>query len=597
LTAQITAADVQNVGSALVTVFNPAPGGGTSNSLTFTINAQPNPLPTVSNLLPSSAPAGSPAFTLTVNGTNFVAGSVVQWNGGARSTVFNNSGQLTAQITAADVQDTGSANVTVFNPAPGGGTSNSVTFTISVQPNPVPTVSNLSQTFATAGSAGFTLTVNGTNFVPSSVVQWNGLSRTTTFINSGQLNASIGAGDLANPGTASVNVFTPTPGGGSSNSVDFVIGTSTALPVITQLDPSTALAGGPQFPLRVIGANFTSSSTVRWNGQSRTTTFDNSGQLTAIIPASDIAHGGTASVTVTNPGVDGGTSNTATFSISGPNAVPSLVSLNPGSIAAGSPAFTLTVTGSDFVSGAIVQINGSNRPTTFVNATTLTAQILASDVAVSGSAAVRVLNPEPGGGFSNELILNIAPGNPVPSVSSLSPNTVLSGSGAFTLTVNGSNFVNGAVVQWNGSPRATTFGSSGGCSIAPAFLSPRTMMLTAPPLIRNTNSDPPAMTTPSAATQARSTTGFERSDEAIVVARSRHSSESNAPGSAPTPSSGTAAPSMDDLTTAMTTMGEARGLQDDAARSRGSIGSSRGCLVSQLDITLIIVRHFLRLLD
>src|SRR4029079_12778387 len=164
------------------------------------------------------------------------------------------------------------------------------------------------------------------------------------------------------------------------------------------LDPSTALAGGPQFPLRVIGANFTSSSTVRWNGESRTTTFDNSGQLTAIIPASDIAHGGTASVTVTNPGVDGGTSNTATFSISGPNAVPSLVSLNPGSIAAGSPAFTLTVTGSDFVSGAIVQINGSSRPTTFVNATTLTAQILASDVAVSGSAAVRVLNPEPGGG-------------------------------------------------------------------------------------------------------------------------------------------------------------------------------------------------------
>ena len=54
---------------------------------------------------------------------------------------------------------------------------------------------------------------------------------------------------------------------------------------------------------------------------------------------------------------------------------------------------------------------------------------------------------------------------------------------------------------------------------------------------------------------------------------------------------------MDDLTTAMTTMGEARGLQDDEQGPAESIGSSRGCLVSQLDITLIIVRHFLRLLD
>ncbi len=56
------------------------------------------------------------------------------------------------------------------------------------------------------------------------------------------------------------------------------------------------------------------------------------------------------------------------------------------------------------------------------------------------------------------------------------------------------------------------------------------MMLTAPPLIRNTNSDPPPITTPSAPTQARSTIGFESSDAAIVVARSRHSSDKQRAG-------------------------------------------------------------------
>jgi ligand-binding sensor domain-containing protein len=61
-----------------VTVFNPAPGGGTSNSRDFTVN---NPVPTLDSLVPPSATAGGPAFTLTAYGTGFVQGSsVVRWN-------------------------------------------------------------------------------------------------------------------------------------------------------------------------------------------------------------------------------------------------------------------------------------------------------------------------------------------------------------------------------------------------------------------------------------------------------------------------------------------------------------------------------------
>jgi 6-phosphogluconolactonase (cycloisomerase 2 family) len=67
------------------------------------------------------------------------------------------------------------------------------------------------------------LTVNGANFGGASVVQVNGSSRPTTFVNAGQLSAQIGGGDLAAAGKLSVAVFTPAPGGGTSNSLTFTV--------------------------------------------------------------------------------------------------------------------------------------------------------------------------------------------------------------------------------------------------------------------------------------------------------------------------------------------------------------------------------------
>ena len=86
------------------------------------------PVPTITGLNPSSAAVGGPAFTLTVNGMDFVSGSVVRWNGSARPTTYVNDTRLTASIPAADIATAGPANVTVINPAPGGGTSNSAAF-------------------------------------------------------------------------------------------------------------------------------------------------------------------------------------------------------------------------------------------------------------------------------------------------------------------------------------------------------------------------------------------------------------------------------------------------------------------------------------
>jgi hypothetical protein len=110
-------------------VTNPAPGGGTADRVWFTIIGGTNPVPTINSLDSSEAPVvGGQAFTLTVYGLNFVAGSVVRWNGSDRPTTLVISWccgpLLTAQIPASDIAAAGTAAVTVFNPAPGGGSSN-----------------------------------------------------------------------------------------------------------------------------------------------------------------------------------------------------------------------------------------------------------------------------------------------------------------------------------------------------------------------------------------------------------------------------------------------------------------------------------------
>ncbi len=233
ITADVSASRIASAGTASIVVVNAAPDGSTgsysSNEETFTIN---NPAPTTTGLSPISKVAGESGFTLTVNGAKFVDGvSHVQWNGSGRTTTYVSGTQLTAAIPASDIATAGTASVTVFNPSPGGGTSNAQTFTVN---NPVPTTSGLNPYYKTAGDASFTLTVNGSGFVQTSLVRWNGYGKTTNYLSPTRLTVPIPASDIATAGTAHVTVFNPGPGGGESNAQTFtvtVLGQEPPLPI------------------------------------------------------------------------------------------------------------------------------------------------------------------------------------------------------------------------------------------------------------------------------------------------------------------------------------------------------------------------------
>lgn len=231
--------------------------------------------------------------------------------------------------------------------------------------------------------------------------------------------------------------------------VHYTVTPSTFL--VSSLSPTAAYAGTQAFTLTVNGSTFTQQSTVLWNRTALPTTYISNTQLTAQVPAANIAASGSATVSVSDPTY--GASNTKIFTIN-PSPL-TITSLSPATINAGSPAFTLTITGTSF-SQSVVMWNGIAQQTTFVSATQLTSQIPAANVATPGSATITVSDPTYGN--SNSLAFTITP--PPLALNSVSPPKVTVGGPSFTLTALGTAFTGTSTVEWNGTALATTLVSS-----------------------------------------------------------------------------------------------------------------------------------------
>jgi hypothetical protein len=491
LTAVVPPADTAVSGLFPVTVVTPSNGGGTSNTEEFTVY---NPAPGASiGISPPSAQVGSSAVTLTVTGSSFVSNSSVMWSGSALATTYVSATELTATIPAADlVSASPCANVTVVNPAvvngqpAGGGQTNPQCFSVY---NPKPNPTGISPQSVTAGTGAVTLTVNGSGFVNSSTVQLTNSGLATTFVSSAQLTATIPATATACGATDTIGVSNPTPGGGTAGALTFTV--NNPVPAMSTISPQNAAAGGAQFTLTVNGSNFIPCAVVEWNGSPLSTKFVSASQLTATVPATDIANPGTANVTVLNElsggGITGGTpsSSSQPFTI-GNFPVPTLTSIQPSSATAGGAGFTLTANGTNFVQGSTVNWGSSALVTTFVSSTKLTAAVPASDIASAGNFNVTVVNPGPGGGPSSPQTFTV--NNPVPVVTSISPTSAAAQGPAFTLCVNGSNFVQGTTpaqgtsILWGAASLPTNYVSSVKvCATVPAtdIATPGTVPVTA----------------------------------------------------------------------------------------------------------------------
>jgi hypothetical protein len=280
--------------------------------------------------------------------------------------------------------------------------------------NATPAITGLFPSNITAGSQGFTLFVAGTGFVSGSkgvsFAYWNGSPRSTTFNDStSQLEVTISASDVANPGIAQVTIVNPTPGGGTSAAVSFTVEpVQNGAPVISSFSPTSVTSGGQAFTLTVNGSNFAAGDVVTWSGSERPTTFNSQSEVTASISQDDIAVPISASVSVSTPGLVVASQSIA-FPVTGPNnPMPSLSSIAPDSAAAGTSDLQVTIKGSGFVATSTAESDSVPLATAFVSSSQLVAIIPASDLASAATLNITVTNPTPGGGTSGQKTFTVS---------------------------------------------------------------------------------------------------------------------------------------------------------------------------------------------
>ena len=131
----VTKASSPTVASGKVISESPIAGTTVSSGSAVNLVVSNGPVPVTTSLSPSTAALGGPTFTLTVNGSNFVQGATVNWNGSPLTTTYVSATELQATVPSADIATAGSAQVTVTNPPPGGGTS-SPALSIPIAPKP-----------------------------------------------------------------------------------------------------------------------------------------------------------------------------------------------------------------------------------------------------------------------------------------------------------------------------------------------------------------------------------------------------------------------------------------------------------------------------
>ncbi len=179
-------------------------------------------LPTLISLDPYTSSVAGPPFTLTVEGSALLSGTVVLWNGVALPTTFVDDEQLTAQIGAAQLDVAGAVTVTTLSPAPANFASNGLVFEVFA---PLPQIAGIVPGSLRAGTPTTVLTIDGANFAAGAQVLWNGSPLPTTFVSGSRLTAQVDAVLLADGEEVGVAVRNQTPEERISQQVPFTVTT------------------------------------------------------------------------------------------------------------------------------------------------------------------------------------------------------------------------------------------------------------------------------------------------------------------------------------------------------------------------------------
>ncbi len=392
LTAAGTATSSQ-AGTQTITVHNPAPGASISAGVSLIV--QGGVAVMVAPATAKVRTGNQQAFTVMVTGAlNLSVSWTVNGEAGGDPTIgtIAANGTYTAPLTLPTPNTVTVAATSIEDPT----RSSSAMVTLE---NATPVVSSVTPTAFTANTQ-FEITLNGTGFVPGSIVNFGTVPLSTTFIAPTQLIA-VGTPTLAQVGTVPVTVVNPNPGGSTSAPFNVQVDGPNSNITVT-ISPKTATLGAgnvQQFQATVTGSV---DMTVIWSvngvnaGNSTVGTIDSQGNYTA---PNNIVGLGSVTVTAT---ANANTAKSASAVVTLTNPVPVLTSITPATLGLGS--FQMTLNGTGFVSTSTATFGGQAMQVTYVTSTMITTIGSAPQV---GTVTVKVTNPAPGGGTSNGVNVTV----------------------------------------------------------------------------------------------------------------------------------------------------------------------------------------------
>lgn len=213
----VPAAAVAGGAALSVSVSNPGPGGGVSNSQGFTIY---NPVPQLAALSLTKAVIGAEGFPLEITGSNFVPQTEINFGEVSLRPDQFSKGRLRLGVPKPAFAHGGVLLVQAISPGPGGGSSNTLEFTVEY---PVPVLSGVSPISITASGSEVVLTLQGSGFTDKSTVNAAGSNLPVENATFSQMQITLPSTLTADAGMIPLTVINPQPGGGTSGTFNLIV--------------------------------------------------------------------------------------------------------------------------------------------------------------------------------------------------------------------------------------------------------------------------------------------------------------------------------------------------------------------------------------
>ena len=180
--------------------------------------------------------------------------------------------------------------------------------------NPAPHIDSITPSSVVAASGDTTISLIGSNFIPTSEVSIGDDQVVASYVDAGRLSVAVPARILSDAGTLQVLVSNPGHRGGTYQAPFFVHST---VPTLTALTPNSVIAGSVSHVIiRVTGTGFDASTTVTFNGVRYTPViFRNSTSLDVPLDTPDITVARVIQLVAVNPPPDGGKSGPLVFTV------------------------------------------------------------------------------------------------------------------------------------------------------------------------------------------------------------------------------------------------------------------------------------------